>query len=743
MKKVQLIPLLCLVLCSGISLSSGLYYEINESLYLMPLLLVTGLFYLIRRFLAGSAKRDQIAFGIVLVVIFFFFIMLKRAVVPGFCDLMNTISDKVLISYGIDLGRWASPDAAYVGLAVYQFIEVVTVFSLFFYETKKPVVLTLLPSFLLFIVSITADGVPYESCFIIYSISFIVFLGMGRRGESLAKGILLVACAGLTCLIVYFAFSWQDVSTYMNEYRDGFVTFGGSGQVARQQEEEQEEDEKKGNQKINYGQFSREGDITYTGTVELQVISSKEFRQDELFLRGFIGESFRENNWYGKYMYSETDTCGNAFKGNDGLEVRPVFDKSSYVPFSVKKSRYAKIKKKTCELSTSMKNGVKEEVIKVPSVLKNKIEKKIIKGKSFKNIGQAVDFVSNYLYDNYEYTLHPGAVGTDDEIESFLFEKKKGYCTHYASSAVMIFRSMGIPARLAQGYMVSGDRLVPGAEVNVYDSNAHAWTEIYVEGEGWIPIDVTPYTNRIADEINARNRANSQEAEEEEDQADQADEVIPNVTEEDTKTEEEDVEEEDEEENTEEDSEEEESDPIRKFVTESDSWRLDELSFQDVAWLVFYLLLAGLFVVFCILLYQHLCLRKEREQMDRGDYSRRLMYINKKLQKFWAQIGSNWNYMDSRKLSEEIFKVSLKFYLFGNSEEVCELQKAINEYVNCVYRSRFDDESIGQEEYENCMQYIYQLLSCVQKNADKKFWKKCRKCSMVRIICERKIGGRQ
>lgn len=739
MKKVQLIPLLCLVLCSGISLSSGLYYEINESLYLIPLLLVTGLFYLTRRFLVGNAKRDQIAFGIVLLAIFFCFIMLKRAVVPGFCDLMNTLSDKVLISYGVDLGRWASPDAAYVGLAVYQLIGLVTGFSLFFYETKKPVLLTLLPSFLLFMVSITADGVPYEACFVIYSISFIVFLGMGRRGENLAKGILLLSCAGLTCLIVYFAFSWQDVSIYMNEYRDGFVTFGGSGQVVREQEEKQEKD--KENQKINYGQFSREGDITYTGTVELQVISKNKFKQDELFLRGFIGESFRGNNWYGKYMYSETDTCGNAFKGNAGLEVRPVFDKSIYVPFSVKKSRYAKIEKKTCKLSKSVINGVKEEVRKVPSVLENKIEEKIIKGKSFENVGQAVDFVRNYLYDNYEYTLHPGAVGTDDEIESFLFEKKKGYCTHYASSAVMIFRSMGIPARLAQGYMVSGERLVPGTEVNVYDSNAHAWTEIYVDGEGWIPIDVTPYTNRIADEINARNRANSQEAQEEEDQTD---EVVPNVTEEDTETEEEDVDEEDEEEeDAEEESEEEESDLIRKFVTKSDSWRLDELSFQDVTWLVFYLLLAGLFVVFCIFLYQHLCLKKEREQMDRGDYSRRLMYINKKLQKFWSQIGSNWNYMDSRELSEEIFKVSLKFYLFGNSEEVYELQKEINEYVDCVYRSRFDDKSIGQEEYENCMHYIYQLISCVQKNADKKFWKKCRKCSMVRIICERRIGGRQ
>lgn len=729
MKKVQLIPLLCLVLCSGISLSSGLYYDINESLYLIPLLLVTGLYYLVRHFLSSNKKRNGIALGVVLLALFLGFIMLKRAIIPGLCDLMNTISDKVLISSGIDLGRWTHPDPGYVGLAIYLFIGLVTGLSLYFYETKKPAVLTLLPSFLLFMVSIAADGVPYESCFVIYSIFFIVFLGMGRWGESLSKGILLASCAGLTCIVVYFAFSWQDVNTYLNEYRDGFVTFGGSGQPAGEEKEKKE----KGKQKINYGQFSREGDITYTGTVELCVISRMEFKSEELFLRGFVGESFWGNNWRGHYMYDDTDAYGNAFKVNKTIEVEPVFDKGIYVPFSVKQSRLAKIEKKDYHIT---KKGIKEageKTTKVPDELKNRIEKEIIKGKTFKNAGQAIDFVTKYLYENYEYTLHPGAIDSEDEIENFLFERKKGYCTHFASSAVMIFRSMGIPARLAQGYMVSGERLIPNTEVNVYDSNAHAWAEIYIEKEGWIPIDVTPYTNRIADEINERMRQNREESEEEDEQQE---ELIPDVEEKITEQQEE-VEEEDEEDEV---DEEDEDDPIRKFVTESDSWRLDKLSYQSVAYLILYLLLAGLLIGLCIFLYRYLCLQKEKKRAAAGDYSRRLVYMNHKLGKFWSQIGSTWNYMDSRELSKEIFKVTLKYYLFSNAEEAHKLQEDISEYVNCIYRSRFDDKSIGLEEYEKCMQYIYGLLSCIQKNTDKKFWKKCKKCSMVKIICEERIG---
>ncbi len=125
--------------------------------------------------------------------------------------------------------------------------------------------------------------------------------------------------------------------------------------------------------------------------------------------------------------------------------------------------------------------------------------------------------IVRYFDENYDYTLRPGYYfGNPDFISHFLLESKKGYCAHFASAAVMLFRQMGIPARYAEGYAFSylsvaeNGELVEGAsyddyydgyspigrtaliELEIPDAYAHAWVEIYVEGEGWTLVDPTP-----------------------------------------------------------------------------------------------------------------------------------------------------------------------------------------------------------------------------------------------------------
>lgn len=125
--------------------------------------------------------------------------------------------------------------------------------------------------------------------------------------------------------------------------------------------------------------------------------------------------------------------------------------------------------------------------------------------------------VTTYFDEHYSYTLRPGFYyGSPDYITHFLLESKRGYCAHFASAAVMLFRNMGIPARYAEGYAFTYDNvildgtLVEGAdyadyysgyspigetalvELEIADSSAHAWVEIYIEGEGWIVVDPTP-----------------------------------------------------------------------------------------------------------------------------------------------------------------------------------------------------------------------------------------------------------
>lgn len=104
--------------------------------------------------------------------------------------------------------------------------------------------------------------------------------------------------------------------------------------------------------------------------------------------------------------------------------------------------------------------------------------------------------VSAFLKGNAAYNLDVSNTPRgEDFIEYFLFESREGYCAHYASSAVMILRYLGIPARYATGYSVpSGDfkQNTDGSySAVVLDKQAHAWAEIYLDGIGWIPVEMT------------------------------------------------------------------------------------------------------------------------------------------------------------------------------------------------------------------------------------------------------------
>lgn len=104
--------------------------------------------------------------------------------------------------------------------------------------------------------------------------------------------------------------------------------------------------------------------------------------------------------------------------------------------------------------------------------------------------------VKMYLMENTQYTLSPGRTPDGkDSVEYFINENKKGYCVYYATAAVMLLRSVGIPARYAEGMYVPKEELAKcaeGKEINVLDRNAHAWVEIYDDKYGFVPVEVTP-----------------------------------------------------------------------------------------------------------------------------------------------------------------------------------------------------------------------------------------------------------
>lgn len=113
------------------------------------------------------------------------------------------------------------------------------------------------------------------------------------------------------------------------------------------------------------------------------------------------------------------------------------------------------------------------------------------------------ELLKNALNEHCRYTLSPQPVPKDcDFVQYFLENSREGYCVHFATAAVAVLRYMGIPARYAEGYVVPvGEN---GEWVNVPDSSAHAWAEVYFSGTGWLPVEFTPAAaalNNVADTI--------------------------------------------------------------------------------------------------------------------------------------------------------------------------------------------------------------------------------------------------
>lgn len=125
-------------------------------------------------------------------------------------------------------------------------------------------------------------------------------------------------------------------------------------------------------------------------------------------------------------------------------------------------------------------------------------------------------YIKDYFYKNIPYTLRAGTTPfRKDFVNYFLDSQKKGYCVHFATSGTLMLRYLGVPARYVEGYVYDysdtstlivhddinvedyydGYALVENSKVisvDLTDANAHAWIEIYIDGIGWVPVELTP-----------------------------------------------------------------------------------------------------------------------------------------------------------------------------------------------------------------------------------------------------------
>jgi transglutaminase-like putative cysteine protease len=91
--------------------------------------------------------------------------------------------------------------------------------------------------------------------------------------------------------------------------------------------------------------------------------------------------------------------------------------------------------------------------------------------------------------EEFYYTLQPPALNLN-AVDDFLFNTRRGFCEHFASAFTVMARSVGIPARVVTGYQ-GGEFNPIGGYFIVRQADAHAWSEVWLEGHGWQRIDPT------------------------------------------------------------------------------------------------------------------------------------------------------------------------------------------------------------------------------------------------------------
>jgi transglutaminase-like putative cysteine protease len=92
--------------------------------------------------------------------------------------------------------------------------------------------------------------------------------------------------------------------------------------------------------------------------------------------------------------------------------------------------------------------------------------------------------------ERFIYTLHPGTYSDANGLDEFLFERRQGFCEHYAAALATLMRVAGISSRVVIGYH-GGEFNALGKYVIVRQADAHAWCEVWIKDTGWLRVDPT------------------------------------------------------------------------------------------------------------------------------------------------------------------------------------------------------------------------------------------------------------
>ncbi len=139
----------------------------------------------------------------------------------------------------------------------------------------------------------------------------------------------------------------------------------------------------------------------------------------------------------------------------------------------------------------------------VPAVVREVVDRLVARWTAdLTDPSDRIDALRAALESGFEYSLDgppADADGRADPLVAFLTDHRSGHCEYFASAMTLLARGAGIPARLVTGYRIAEHNRF-GDYAIVRERHAHAWTEVFLEGRGWVDVDPTPLRGASPDE---------------------------------------------------------------------------------------------------------------------------------------------------------------------------------------------------------------------------------------------------
>lgn len=249
-----------------------------------------------------------------------------------------------------------------------------------------------------------------------------------------------------------------------------------------------------------YNELTETAQGTDTGSVRIDVENTGAYRK-------FVYLPATAENWEGGGSKERKDwqVRSNRFFGTRNYSfqaVSGVVSADGVSTASWMQNPSGKAEKDYLDAESVYHSFAKEYYMDVDDDRKAELEELFFPEEKERDFNEVTAQIRRVLRQETRYVKTPPAVPSGkDFVDWFLNESHRGNAIHYASVAVLAYRTAGYPARYVEGYHYAGEETA----VVLTNQNAHAWVEVYVPGVGWMPVEVVPgmytemYTNQIVE----------------------------------------------------------------------------------------------------------------------------------------------------------------------------------------------------------------------------------------------------